>query len=198
MMRVRGKGKIISFPGAPHAGLAMQFRIELLLVAEPVWRRLIVPANYTFWDFHVAIQDVMGWQDIHIHQFKLDDPRTGNSLRYGIPDDSGFHGAQEVLTDWEYLIADQFSLSQGPALYSYDFGDGWQHEIHLEDTLSDFEPSELPTCAGGDGLCPREGCGGPFAWEEYLADNPKHEEFMPNRVIFDNPRERWLRAFGND
>ena len=192
------KGKIIHFPGAPHAGLAMQFRIELLLLAQPVWRRLVVPANYTFWDFHVAIQDVMGWQDKHLHQFKVDDPRNGTSLRYGIPDDSGFHGAQEVLTDWEHLIADHFRPDMGPALYSYDFGDGWQHEITLEATLSDVEPGELPACLEGDGLCPREDCGGPFAWEEILAETTPMDEFKADKVFFDNPRERWLRSFGND
>ena len=69
------RNNIIPFPGAPHAGEAMQFRIDLMLVAEPVWRRIVVPAGYTFWDLHVAIQDAMGWEDRHLHEFRLDDPR---------------------------------------------------------------------------------------------------------------------------
>ena len=198
MMDERTNGKIIHFPGVSHAGIAMQFRIDLMLVAEPVWRRILVPATFNFWDFHVAIQDVMGWQDKHLHQFKLDAPGTGVGLRFGIPDDSVFHGAHEVLTGWEHLIADHFRPDLGPALYSYDFGDSWQHEVQLEQVLSDVEPGDLPSCLEGVGLCPHEDCGGSFAWEEYLAEHPSTEEFQAATVVFDNPRERWLRAFSNE
>lgn len=38
-----------------------QFRITFLDVKPPVWRRIQVPADYSFWDLHVAIQDSMGW-----------------------------------------------------------------------------------------------------------------------------------------
>ena len=34
-----------------------QFKIELLDTSPVVWRRLQVPAEYSFWDLHVAIQD---------------------------------------------------------------------------------------------------------------------------------------------
>ena len=197
-MNDQKNNNIIHFPGSPHAGLAMRFRIELLLMTEPVWRQFLVPANYTFWDFHVAIQDVMGWQDRHLHQFKLDDPITGTSMRFGIPDDSVFHGAQEVLTGWDHKIVNFFRPDFGPALYSYDFGDDWQHEVHLEAILSDVEPGGLPDCLSGEGLCPQEDCGGPIAWEEFLAAHPTREEFQPSEVVFDDPRERWLRSFGHE
>lgn len=193
-----GSSKIIPFPGAPHAGLALQFRVELLLVAEPVWRRFVVPANYSFWDLHVALQDVMGWQDRHLHQFKLDDPRTGAPLRFGVPYADGFHGASELMTGWDHMIADHFRVGLGPALYTYDFGDEWQHELHLESIDAGVPATELPRCLDGGGLCPREDCGGPFAWEEFLAEHPQSGDFEPDGVIFDNPHERWVRAFGND
>lgn len=41
----------------------LQFRIELLEIAPPIWRRIQVPADSSFWDLHVAIQDAMGWTD---------------------------------------------------------------------------------------------------------------------------------------
>lgn len=197
-MSERNSCKIIHFPGSPHAGLAMQFRVELLLVAQPVWRRIVVPANFTFWAFHVAIQDAMGWQDKHLHEFKISNPRTGDSFRFGIPDDSAFHGTKEVLPGWDHMIAEHFRPDLGPALYCYDFGDGWQHEVYLETTLSDFAPGDFPTCLEGSGLCPKEDCGGPFAWEEFLAEHPETEEFQPDLVVFDNPRERWERSFGHE
>jgi hypothetical protein len=44
-----------------------QFKITLKGSDNPIWRRIQVPETYTFWDLHVAIQDVMGWQDYHLH-----------------------------------------------------------------------------------------------------------------------------------
>ena len=40
-----------------------QLKCTLLGTKPPVWRRLQVPESYTFYDLHVAIQDVMAWLD---------------------------------------------------------------------------------------------------------------------------------------
>jgi hypothetical protein len=45
--------------------LVFQFKITLLEITPPIWRRIQVPASYSFWDLHVAIQDAMGWLDYH-------------------------------------------------------------------------------------------------------------------------------------
>jgi hypothetical protein len=42
-----------------------QFKITLQDISPLIWRRIRVPASYTFWDLHVAIQDAMGWTDSH-------------------------------------------------------------------------------------------------------------------------------------
>ena len=89
---------------------------------EPVWRELLVPANFTFWDLHVALQDAFGWLDCHLHVFHLDDMVTGEPLRMGIPDDSGFHGTREILVGWNHLIGDFLRRDMPPVLYTYDFG----------------------------------------------------------------------------
>ena len=48
--------------------------------------RIRVPASYSFWDLHVAIQDSMGWLDYHLHEFRVLDPRS-----LGGPQTSGPH-----------------------------------------------------------------------------------------------------------
>jgi hypothetical protein len=48
-----------------------QFKIELLEIIPTIWRRILVPADYNFWDLHVAVQDSMGWQDRHLHHFEI-------------------------------------------------------------------------------------------------------------------------------
>jgi hypothetical protein len=188
---------IINFPGSGVVPGILQMKVELLLMPLPVWRRFLVPLQYTFWDLHVAIQDVMGWEDRHLHQFTLDDPVTAERVRLGIPDDSGFYGVNEVLPGWEHRVTRFMKPGALPALYTYDFGDEWQHEIILEESLPPNRTLTLPLCLEGEGLCPAEDCGGPAGCAE-LIDSNLGEEFNPKAVVFDDPRARWERAFRND
>ncbi len=43
--------------------LVYQFKISLYEIEPCIWRRIQVPAKYSFWDLHVAIQDAVGWLD---------------------------------------------------------------------------------------------------------------------------------------
>jgi hypothetical protein len=189
---------IINFPGVPHPGVAFRLRAELVLMPEPVWREIIVPANYTFWDLHVALQDAFGWLDCHLHQFNLDSISGGEPIRMGIPDSSGFHGSREILVGWDHLIGDFLSPDLPPMLYAYDFGDGWQHEVELVQIMRNQDLSALPVCTDGAGRCPEEDCGGPPGWAERFPALNGLPPFEPESVIFDDPRERWRRSFGND
>jgi len=64
-----------------------QFKIALKHIRPPIWRRIQVPENYSFWDLHVAIQDAMGWLDYHLHEFEMVNPSTGIKVAIGIPDE---------------------------------------------------------------------------------------------------------------
>jgi len=105
-----------------------QIRIELLGVDPPIWRRLEVPAEYTFWDLHVAIQDAMGWQDSHLHHFRF----IGSQLVVGIPDEDG-GDILDTRAGWKYQIMEHMSDQSPLVLYEYDFGDSWLHELRFED-----------------------------------------------------------------
>lgn len=191
------KSNIINFPGTPQMSGMLQLRVELLLMPLPVWRRILIPGHYSFWDLHVAIQDAMGWEDRHLHQFTLDDPGTGGRIRLGIPDDSGFYEVSEVLSGWEHKVTRFMKPGALPVLYTYDFGDDWQHEIQFEEVVPHNDAIVLPYCESGEGSCPPEDCGGPPGYQE-LISNGLTESFEPSTVIFDDPRERWIRAFRND
>jgi Plasmid pRiA4b ORF-3-like protein len=71
----------------PRPNLIYQFKITLEDISPAIWRRILVPARYTFWDFHVAIQDSMGWLDYHLHAFELKAPGSGKRVEVGIPDE---------------------------------------------------------------------------------------------------------------
>jgi hypothetical protein len=48
--------------------------------------------------------------------------------------------------------------------YEYDFGDGWQHEVRLEQVIPARPEASYPLCTGGARAAPPETCGGPWAF----------------------------------
>mgnify|MGYP001603469897 CR=1 FL=1 len=109
-----------------------QFKVVLQDVKPPVWRRIQIPEECTFWDLHVAIQCAMGWSDSHLHEFEVRHPVTGAPVRFGIP---GEDGDCDVVPDWEGRISDLLSKAGSKAVYVYDFGDSWEHVVKLENIL---------------------------------------------------------------
>lgn len=190
-----------------------QFKVVLIGVDPPVWRRIQVPASYTFWDLHVAIQDAMGWWDYHLHEFEILNPATGDRDRIGIPSDE-YSPELQWLAGWEIPISAYFSPQNPDALYTYDFGDDWHHSVTLEDVLPRDPDVEYPCCLAGERACPPEDCGGVYGYADFLEAirNPRHEEhdrmlewvgfsfdadhFDPEEVAFDDPDQRWRIAFG--
>jgi Plasmid pRiA4b ORF-3-like protein len=192
----------------------LQFKVTLLDVTPPVWRRIEVPAKYSFWDLHVAIQDAMGWRDYHLHMFRVPNAATGQIDEIGIPDEEAFEGDSVCVPGWEVPVARYFPAVGARGTYEYDFGDGWIHEIALEAIGPRERGIKYPRCVGGQRACPPEDCGGPGGYAELLETirDPTHAEyastmewlggrfdpdrFTPGRVRFDNPQKRWRIAFG--
>ncbi len=188
-----------------------QFKITLENIQPEIWRRIQVPETYSFWDLHVAIQDSMGWLDYHLHQFIIRDSLTGSQHEIGIPDGEY---AQSVFPGWKRLIKNYFTPENPQATYLYDFGDGWELMIALEEIKPQDINQQYPICLAGARACPPEDCGGIGGYEELLKilQNPRHKEyketlqwvggkfdpdyFDPQSVKFDDPKERFKIAFG--
>jgi hypothetical protein len=185
-----------------------QFHILLERTKPRVWRRIQVPENYTMWDLHVAIQDAMGWDDCHLHEFRTIEKRPGRIERIGIPDDYGY--GNEAIPGWEQDVKDWFVLDKRPAMnYEYDFGDGWHHKITLEKILPIEKGVKYPICIDGKNMCPFEDSGGIWGFYEKIdiLKNPEHElyeeihdwmgddqidltKFDYEDIIFDDPKKR--------
>jgi len=41
-------------------------------------------------------------------------------------------------------------------MYEYDFGDGWIHELEVEDILEPITGAQYPVCVEGEQACPSE------------------------------------------
>ena len=198
-----------------------QFKISLDYAPVKIWRRILIPDNYTFWDFHVAIQSAMGWLDEHLHLFSLKNPITQKSsmieLQTEDDDEPPFlSGKMEKFQERTQFVANWFTPLNKKGKYTYDFGDNWDHTLTLEKILPKERGKRYPVCIAGKGLCPPENCGGIGGYELLLEaiSDPKHEEhenfwkwlegmgtdpkiylkpeeFNPEEVKFEDPEERW-------
>lgn len=190
-----------------------QFKISLQGFEPPIWRRIQVPETFTFWDLHVAIQDSMGWEDYHLHEFQIPVKGSKKPIKIGITSKDDMTFGMVVLPGYEERISERFTMKSKRAIYVYDFGDGWKHEILLEGILTKDDSVKYPICIEGEKTCPPEDCGGPWGYGEIiriLRKGPKNEndreflewvgeydpeEFDPTDVKFDDPDERFNRAF---
>jgi hypothetical protein len=198
-----------------EAEFAYQIRITLNGTQPSIWRLIEVPASYTFWDLHVAIQDAMGWLDYHLHEFTL--TRNDEVIFIGIPDETY---DVEYQSSWEVRLHAFFGKFR-KFDYHYDFGDSWHHTIHVEGVVP-TDGKRYPRCVGGENACPPEDCGGTNGFTELkeLLTGPKNAEFRETRdwlknrhakcywpydplkfdigaVKFDEPAERLEIAFQN-
>jgi len=48
-----------------------QLKLTLRGTSPPIWRRLRVPAGLTLDVVHEVLQLVMGWDDSHLHEFRI-------------------------------------------------------------------------------------------------------------------------------
>ncbi len=154
----------------------LQLRIELQDVQPLVWRRIQLPGDCTFWDLHVAIQSAFGWNDSHLHEFRLPGDRA-RDRRFGIPIDSDFDDAL-ALPGWEHRVADHVSRTASRLEYWYDFGDDWLHDVIFEDWVSAAPGKRYPRCLAGERAGPPDDCGGAPGYArllEILAD-PRDED----------------------
>ncbi len=156
--------------GSKDAGLVYQFKITLQDIKPAIWRRIQVP-DCTLDEFHAFIQAAFGWSNCHLHDFEID------SVRYSEPSDDDFG---EDAEDERGVCLSQLlpkSAKRAKWIYTYDFGDGWRHEVVFEKFPPHDPKAKYPLCLEGERACPPEDCGGPWGYAEIveaMAD-PKHE-----------------------
>ena len=170
-------------------------KVTLLGTSPSVWRRILVPRDITLGNLHRTLQTVMGWTNCHLHQFgrqrqRMTDPRSRVGTK--VADENRTKLGELIWTVGARL------------LYEYDFGDGWQHELLLEEVLFG-EESFQQICVAGKRCCPPEDCGGPQGFAEVLkalqdANHPNHEEacewlgdFVPESFSADEINRRLRR-----
>jgi hypothetical protein len=160
---------------AKEKSTVYQLKITLMDIDPPIWRRVVVPGEIRLSGLHNVIQEAMGWTNSHLHDFLIE------KKRYSKPDlefDSG-----KVLSESTHRLSQVAERKGMRFFYEYDPGDGWGHEIVVEDIAPAMKKDFRPTCLDGDRACPPEDCGGPGGYEELVEsmkgpDNERRREFI--------------------
>ncbi len=148
----------------------LSLKVTLRDTRPPIWRRILMPDNMTLADLHTAIQVTMGWGDSHLHDFDL------GGQRYGDPSTT-----DDVAAEHRLKLSALAKSAITRFVYTYDFGDSWEHEILIEKAPAKGDAATYPACVAGKRNCPPEDCGGTWGYAELLevladAAHPQHDE----------------------
>ncbi|WP_407344923.1 plasmid pRiA4b ORF-3 family protein [Pengzhenrongella phosphoraccumulans] len=145
--------------------------------ADPrIWRQLEVASDLRLDALHTVLQVAMGWTDSHLHQFASGDSYQDPMLERFLTAadlEEGESGVPEADVRLDELVQDVGDC----VLYTYDFGDGWDHTVRLDavrplpdgDSPSRYAVGAPARCLDGAGACPPEDCGGVWNYQELVA-----------------------------
>jgi len=149
-----------------------QLKIVLQVIYPPIFRILQIKGNANLGKLHDYIQGAMGWEDCHLHEFKIKgkDYRSEEQIYEEIDN-------PDMFDEKDYRI--NKLLKEGDSFeYIYDYGDCWNHKITVEKIMPPEDGVYYPICSYGERACPPEDCGGPWGYNEFLEilKDPEHED----------------------
>ena len=171
-------------------GKILRLKITLEGTNPLVWRRILIENKATFLALHNAIQKSFGWEDSHLHEFRVAGANIGL-----MPDEmDAFEDEKPDFESKKTLLVQFFEKEGQTILYVYDFGDDWMHKIKLEKILQKEKGKKYPACIDGAMNCPPEDCGGIYRYEEFkkaVSDkkHPEHKEMLDWIGGYFDPKE---------
>ncbi|MBE0514771.1 SEC-C metal-binding domain-containing protein [Sulfurimonas sp.] len=150
-----------------------QLKINIKGSKPNIWRKVQVPASFSFYGLHAVIQTLFDWHNSHLWEFIT---QNGSYL-----DEEEV--SQGVFSEKKEFPAQKFSIEhvlkneKDKMLYVYDFGDDWAHDIVLEKIITSDEELLRPKFISGKRAAPFEDCGGIYAYNEIVQaiENPTDE-----------------------
>jgi len=176
--------------------MAFLFKIQIHGITKPsVWRKVLVPENFTFHKFHKVIQLAFGWSDIHPYEFSP--AGWGSSPTIGSQYEKYFGDGAELDSN-KVKLSDIFKNENQKFTYIYDFDDEWIHCITLEE-ISDKQLKKA-SCVDGKSACPPEECGGVIDYPDFLkiVNDPchsRHKDMLEWAALEEGEKWEEVHAF---
>lgn len=175
--------------------MILQLKITLKDSKPPIWRRVEIRDSMTFHKLHQAIQIAFQWGDFHLHGF---DVRKTNGLKiddfFSIEpsdnEDLGFF--HETYDENEIMLKDIFKQEKDKVIYTYDYGDNWEHEIVLEKILPEESGVFYPKCTKAMRATPDED-----SRFEYLETGIVIEN-VDSKALMEDINENLIHTFEGD
>ncbi|HEY9787929.1 MAG TPA: plasmid pRiA4b ORF-3 family protein [Candidatus Obscuribacterales bacterium] len=147
-----------------------KLKVTLMDAPLPIWRRLLVRSDVTLDLLHEILQIAMGWWNYHLHAFRASGDRHFGDLKATTDE-------PDMKAESKYTLADLLSAPEEEFMYEYDFGDGWQHRVVLEQIIT-TDDLVLAACIAGKRACPPEDVGGVYGYANFLekVEDPENEE----------------------
>ena len=176
-----------------HKFHAYDLNVRLDLDGKDAVRKLRVPATISFNKLHKLLQLAFGWKNCHLHSFGLfkewsEDYCATPDIEMFMHEESfeinpnAIHMDEKILSDYvpEYK----------KILYTYDFGDDWQHYIEVENIIEDCD-EKLPQLLSGEGDAPPEDVGGSGGFADFLEiiADPNHDDY--EHMMSWSKSQRW-------
>jgi hypothetical protein len=191
-------------PAPDKSSTIYQLKVTLAGIEPPIWRRIQVP-DCTLGELHQVLQVVVGWEGSHMHQFIIGERYYGTQFPDAMGLDMDLDDEDGVLLSQVAAAGHDFFFT-----YEYDFGDSWQHDVVLEQTLEREPEVMYPRCVDGARRCPPEDVGGSWGYTDFLEAmaDPEHElhdefkdwipdDFDPERFSQESVNTELSRFFGN-
>lgn len=142
----------------PFGPTVYSLKVTLRDVKPAVWRRIVVQSETPLPSFARMLEAAMGWEGYHLHMFDV------GGILFGQVDEEADYLIDERCATVKHLLPRLKSKLQ----WSYDFGDGWEHDVAVEAIESPQEGKRYPLCLDGKRACPPEDCGGVPGYDELL------------------------------
>ena len=171
-----------------------RIRIELRDIDPKVWRRVDVPLSSTLLAPHEIVQLTFFWTDSHLFEFEV-----GERI-YGEPENDLF-GERWIYKAANVRLKTVVDRDIERFLYVYDFGDGWRHDLFIEEVREGELDVDYPGFVDGERRGPPEDVGGVSGFMDFLEAmrDPLHGEhesmvrWYGKRFEPDDIDERWVR-----
>ncbi|SHG47515.1 plasmid pRiA4b ORF-3 family protein [Ornithinibacillus halophilus] len=141
--------------------MIFEFEVKMVDVGVPVWRKIQVDSEHTFNELHEILQVAFEWENSHLYKFFVkrthgEQPDTPVSIEPKVEVQFFDESFIDTYDDREEILSDWFQLTKDRAVYMYDFGDDWHHEITLLRILKPEKDVQYPRCIDALNLAPEE------------------------------------------
>lgn len=171
--------------------IGYQLKITIRGSKPPIWRRVIVPEHIAFCDLDDIIEKIFGWTHSHLYEFFIKD--WGMRIT-GAPLMEEEDNAEECIDSWMEVGSE--------IIYTYDFGDSWEHLIKIEKIVEYEHRYPIVLKAKGPNMI--EDCGGIWGFYDCMEEaepfdmNAVNTEFASWVLPIAEPLEELMGLFDDD